>query len=78
MLALGTIAHNAYLEWLKMRGETFAKRDYPFAHGALHDPPGGLPLLDSYHVSFQNTNTGKLTAAMFDALLARAKGLAGL
>jgi uracil-DNA glycosylase family 4 len=78
VLALGAIAHNAYLELLKARGETLVKRDYPFAHGALHHPPGGLSLLDSYHVSFQNTNTGKLTPAMFDALLARAKGLAGL
>jgi len=36
----------------------------------------GVILIDSYHVSFQNTNTGKLTAAMFDAVVARAKALA--
>jgi uracil-DNA glycosylase family 4 len=78
VLALGAIAHDAYLEYVRAQGATLAKRDHPFAHGALHYPPGALPLLDSYHVSLQNTNTGKLTAAMFDALLARAKGLAGL
>jgi len=35
-------------------------------------------LLDSYHVSRQNTQTGRLTAAMFDEVLTRAKALAGL
>ncbi len=77
VLALGRIAHDAYLELLSARGHPVVKARHPFAHGELHRPPGGLPLLDSYHVSFQNTNTGRLTAAMFDAVLARAKELTG-
>jgi uracil-DNA glycosylase len=34
---------------------------------------GGLTLFGSYHVSQQNTNTGRLTPAMFDAVLERVK-----
>jgi len=81
VLALGSIAHDSYLELLKARGHSITKSHYPFAHDALHtfDTSGdALPMLDAYHVSFQNTNTGKLTAAMFDATLAHAKTLAGL
>ncbi len=73
VLALGSIAHDSYLELLKARGREVVKARYKFAHGALHEIEGALPLLDSYHVSIQNTNTGKLTPAMFDAVLERAK-----
>ena len=73
VLALGSIAHDSYLELLKSQGRTVVKNRYKFAHGALHQPEDALPLLDSYHVSIQNTNTGKLTPEMFDAVLARAK-----
>jgi len=75
VLALGAIAHDSHLELLKARGHTLAKKDYVFAHGALHRIPGGLPLVDSYHVSFQNTNTGRLTPAMFDTVLLEARRL---
>lgn len=74
VLALGAIAFEAVLEALR------APRPRPrFAHGlevAAGAPPRAL--LASYHVSRQNTNTGRLTAEMFDAVLARAKRLAGL
>ncbi|MGL4609753.1 MAG: uracil-DNA glycosylase [Trueperaceae bacterium] len=73
VLALGQIAHDAYLELLKAQGHTIIKRHYPFAHGALHRFENARPLLDAYHVSFQNTNTGKLTTEMFDAVLEKAK-----
>ncbi len=72
-LALGRIAHDALLDHFSLK-----KRDHPFAHGREHPLPGGRILLDSYHVSRQNTQTGRLTPAMFDRVLERAKALAGL
>ena len=60
ILALGTLAHNAVLRTLGHKQST-AK----FTHGALHELPGGLTLADSYHCSRYNTNTGRLTEAMF-------------
>jgi uracil-DNA glycosylase family 4 len=78
VVALGRIAHDSYLDLLRAGGTPVVKAHHPFAHGAEHTLAGGLPLVDAYHVSFQNTNTGRLTAAMFDAVLARAKELAGL
>lgn len=71
-LALGQIAHDALLAHHGLR-----RAAHPFTHGLEHDL-GGRVLLDSYHVSRQNTNTGRLTAGMFDAVLERAKALAGL
>jgi uracil-DNA glycosylase len=68
VLALGRIAHDA---WLRVQGLPLAR--FGFAHGAQHAMPDGKVLLDSYHVSQQNTSTGRLTPAMFDAILERAK-----
>jgi uracil-DNA glycosylase len=73
VLALGQIAHDAYLEMLKARGHKIIKGNYLFSHGALHELENALPMLDAYHVSFQNTNTGKLTPKMFDTVLEKAK-----
>lgn len=69
-LALGKIAHDALLGYHHLR-----KSAYPFAHGSEYRI-GERVLLSSYHVSRQNTHTGKLTAAMFDGILAQAKRLA--
>ena len=65
VLALGAIAHQAVLSALDQRRSAF-----PFAHGAMHALSGGLLLADSYHCSRYNTNTGKLTPAMFEAVFA--------
>lgn len=73
VLALGRIAHESAL-----RHAGLAPARHRFAHGAEHALPGGRALVDSYHVSRQNTQTGRLTAAMFDAVLRRACELAGL
>ena len=66
ILALGVLAHGAVLTCLSVR-----KRSHPFQHGAIHHLPGGLVLADSYHCSRYNTQTGRLSAAMFDDVLAR-------
>ncbi|TBW39751.1 uracil-DNA glycosylase [Siculibacillus lacustris] len=60
VLALGRIAHETFLRTV---GEKLAAR--PFAHGAIHGLANGLRLHDSYHCSRYNTNTGRLTRAMF-------------
>jgi uracil-DNA glycosylase family 4 len=60
VLALGRIAHEAALIALRAR-----RSDYPFAHAACHALPNGLTLFDSYHCSRYNTNTNRLTPAMF-------------
>lgn len=75
VLALGRIAHDATLLALGVR-----RGEHPFAHGARHAIAGGATLFDSYHCSRYNTNTGRLTSAMFrsvfdaiDAHLGRAR-----
>jgi uracil-DNA glycosylase len=64
ILALGTIAHNAVLA-----AKGLKRARYPFAHGALHELPDGTLLADSYHCSRLNTNTGRLTTEMFEAVI---------
>ena len=72
MVALGRIAHD---NALKSAGLRLA--EYPFAHCAEHRLPDGRILLDSYHCSRYNQNTGRLTPAMFEAVFALALELRG-
>jgi uracil-DNA glycosylase len=65
ILALGAIAHQTVLAALGLRRGLF-----PFAHGRVHELPSGLVLADSYHCSRLNTNTGKLSVPMFEAVFA--------
>ncbi len=70
VLALGGIAHRAVL-----RAAALRQADYRFGHGAEHCLPDSFLLLDSYHCSRYNTNTGRLTPDMFRAVFARAREL---
>jgi uracil-DNA glycosylase len=63
-------SHQAVLRTFKLK-----VKDYKFAHGAVHALPNGLLLLDSYHTSRYNISTGRLTQAMFDAVMDNAKSL---
>ena len=65
VVALGAIAHHATLGAVGER-----RAPFPFAHGARHRLASGLVLADSYHCSRYNTNTGRLTAAMFESVFA--------
>ena len=65
ILALGTIAHRAAVEACGLKASALR-----FAHHSRHELPGGVVLFDSYHVSRYNTQTKRLTVAMFDAVLA--------
>jgi uracil-DNA glycosylase len=77
VVALGKFAFDAYLDVLCRSGVIARKSAYRFAHGAEFSLPNGITLLASYHPSNQNTATGKLTIAMFEAVFARARELTG-
>jgi uracil-DNA glycosylase family 4 len=65
VLALGGVSHKAVLRARGLRASHTG-----FVHGAMHVLPDGLLLADSYHVSRLNTNTGRLTTKMFEAVIA--------
>jgi len=77
LVALGAIAWDAALAHLVRRGLQLPRPRPRFGHGAELRLAGGPALLGSYHPSRQNTNTGRLTPAMLDGVLARALALAG-
>lgn len=70
VVALGRLAHDNFLA---LRG--LPRSAFPFSHGAAHQA-GGLALLDSYHPSRQNTQTGRLTRGMLRAVFDKAGRLA--
>jgi uracil-DNA glycosylase len=72
VLSLGGIAHKAVIRALGLR-----QAEHPFAHAAEFELPGARRLLASYHCSRYNTQTGRLTEAMFDAVIARAREWVG-
>lgn len=69
VVALGGIAHRAIVKALQLR-----QAEFKFAHNALHEL-GAVRMLDSYHCSRYNTNTGRLTPTMFAEVFSRAAGL---
>jgi uracil-DNA glycosylase family 4 len=70
IIALGSIAHQAVLKGFELR-----QKAYSFAHGAKHLLPDGRYLLDSYHCSRYNTQTRRLTPAMFNQVFRQARRL---
>ena len=69
IVTLGRVAHESTLRALAL-----ALRDHPFAHGR-ESRAGGLTLIASYHCSRYNTNTGRLTPAMFRGVFDRARAV---
>lgn len=63
ILVLGRIAHDSTLGALGLK-----RSSYPFAHGRCHEVGDGVSMFDSFHCSRYNTNTGRLTPAMFAAV----------
>ncbi|HEX5794270.1 MAG TPA: uracil-DNA glycosylase [Geminicoccaceae bacterium] len=72
VLPLGAIAHGSVLRAL---GRSLGR--YPFVHGALYRLEGGPALAPSYHCSRYNLNTGRLTPAMFEAVVAEVRRTLG-
>ena len=74
VVALGRIAFDSLLALWTGQGHQLPR--LAFAHGAFYRLPGGLPwLLASYHPSKQNTQTGRLTPAMFERIWRQAREL---
>ncbi|HKW63609.1 MAG TPA: uracil-DNA glycosylase [Candidatus Acidoferrum sp.] len=70
ILALGKIAWDGYLDILKQRGVIASRALYKFAHGAEAEVAPGTPrLFGVYHPSQQNTQTGRVTPAMYSKVL---------
>lgn len=69
VLALGNVAHTAVLKAFGLK-----LKDYKFAHAARHVLPNDLVLYDSYHCSRYNTQTKRLTEAMFHEVFAAIVG----
>jgi uracil-DNA glycosylase family 4 len=74
LVALGKIGFDHVLQIYRSRGADYGEAT--FGHGAFYKAGEGFPwLLASYHPSRQNTQTGRLTVAMFDAIWEKAAGL---
>jgi uracil-DNA glycosylase family 4 len=68
VVALGRIAHDAVLRDARLR-----LAEHPFGHLAEHRLPGGRVLIDSYHCSRYNQNTGRISPALLDRVFRRAQ-----
>jgi uracil-DNA glycosylase len=76
IVCLGKIAFDGVLQHLLRAGRLIRRSETKFAHGAEYPLSDRLTLLASYHPSLQNTNTGKLTEAMFLRIFERAREIA--
>ena len=73
ILALGKIAHDAIL-----RARDLKLSSCRFAHGAEYELTPGTWLLDSYHCSRYNTQTGRLTEKMFQDIFSKIHDITGI
>ena len=78
VVCLGAFAWDAALRLLAARGAAAPTPRPRFGHAVELALPDAPLLLGCFHPSQQNTFTGKLTAAMIDAVLLRARALGGL
>lgn len=76
VVCLGRIAFEGLLAHARRTGVLSSRSAYVFAHGAESILPNGLRMIASFHPSLQNTNTGRLTRAMFFKIFQRARELA--
>jgi uracil-DNA glycosylase family 4 len=77
VLVLGRIAQDGLIAMLRSIGRFPPRGAVAFGHGVEHDLGDGVRLFGSFHVSQQNTFTGKLTPADLDRVLARVRGHLG-
>jgi uracil-DNA glycosylase len=73
VVPLGKIAFDAYVAARRVLGLPLPNARPHFAHEAVTPFPDGVLLIASYHPSRQNTQTGRLTQAMFEAIFARVR-----
>jgi uracil-DNA glycosylase family 4 len=76
VVALGSLGYSAVMRMAPRLGWTAPRPRPRFGHGVETALEHGPPVIASYHPSQQNTFTGKLTEAMLDSVLSRAKALA--
>jgi uracil-DNA glycosylase family 4 len=74
VFCLGAIAHDAVVRCFNIAALGRKRSELAFAHGAEY-PLGRLTIIDSYHPSRYNINTGRITEAMFKAVVGRARAL---
>ena len=72
VIALGSIAHRSVVAAFGLR-----QAEVPFGHAARHTLPRDITLLDSYHCSRYNTQTKRLTPAMFEQVFEEARRIIG-